>query len=205
MVAHFVSVLLTAFVAYTAKPGSSLFSWHPTMMTFAYSFFMIEAILLFSPHSSILAKYSRKTKSTTHWIMMLLALACMIGGYLAIVINKDINGKLHLTSWHGLIGFITIMYTCVQAFGGLFQIWGWLRDLLPRSFTLGRLKGYHATSGLTLYMLACISLFLGMQSNWFVANVTGTSWYACAACPMVLLLIVSNQVTSAYLPKSSRK
>ena len=84
---------------------------------------MMEGILLFSPHSSILQKYSRRTKTTVHWITMSVAVVCMVIGQLAIAINKDRQGKEHLTTWHGRLGALTVLYSIAQAFGGVFQVW----------------------------------------------------------------------------------
>ena len=67
--------------------------------------------------------------------------------------------------------------------------------------TLWQVKQMHATSGLILYTLVSTSLVLGMFSTWFTKNVTGTSWYMCIACPMILVLVAMQQITSHYLPK----
>jgi hypothetical protein len=50
-----------------------------------------------------------------------------------------------------------------------------------------------------LYMLIAGALLTGMFSNWFTGLVTGTSWYACAACPLLILTIVATQVKNAYI------
>ena len=74
--------------------------------------------------------------------------------------------------------------------------------IIPKAVgTLWQVKQMHATSGLILYTLVSTSLVLGMFSTWFTKNVTGTSWYMCIACPMILVLVAMQQITSHYLPK----
>ena len=74
--------------------------------------------------------------------------------------------------------------------------------IIPKAVgTLWQVKQMHATSGLILYTLASISLVLGMFTTWFTKNVTGTSWYMCVACPMILVLVAMQQITSHYLPQ----
>ena len=54
MVFHIVTLGLTAVMMYTAVPGSDLFSWHPTLMTVGFALLMAQAIVIFSPESSLL-------------------------------------------------------------------------------------------------------------------------------------------------------
>jgi len=82
------------------------------------------------------------------------------------------------------------------------QCCGGLNLLYPqtalRFIRLISLKQLHATSALLLFSLAVASLVTGMLSLWFVASVTGTSWYMCAVCPMLILTMLASQVNSAY-------
>ena len=53
MVVHILSVVFTGFILYLSNPGSDLFSWHPTCMTIAFMLLLLQAIVLFSPESSL--------------------------------------------------------------------------------------------------------------------------------------------------------
>ena len=123
---------------------------------------------------------------------------CATIGIAAIFANKISQEKPHFQTWHGLIGIFTYVYGIVQSLGGTSLMLGYV---LP-GISVGRMKAYHATSGMLLFSLMCFSLWLSMWSNWFCRMVTGTSWYACLACPMVMSLVVMTQVTRAYLPPS---
>ena len=105
------------------------------------------------------------------------------------------NGKSHFVSWHGLLGAVTVVYTMLQCCGGLNLLYP---QTAVRFIRLISLKQLHATSALLLFTLAVATLVTGMLSRWFVAAVTGTSWYMCVVCPMLVLTMLASQVNSAY-------
>ncbi|CAM2117146.1 transmembrane reductase CYB561D2 isoform X1 [Lepidochelys kempii] len=193
--AHLVSLGFTIFVAVLARPGSSLFSWHPFLMSLAFSFLMTEALLVFSPESSLLRSFSRKAKVRFHWALQLLVLLCALLGLAIISYNKYLNGKAHFVTWHGLTGLLTVLYASMQCTGGVVLLY----PKLMKNWTLAKLKVYHATSGLVGYLLGCASLMLAMCSLWFTTAVTGLSWYLSVLCPILTSLVIMNQVSNAYL------
>ncbi|XP_074646144.1 transmembrane reductase CYB561D2-like isoform X2 [Tubulanus polymorphus] len=187
MAAHFIAVLFAGFLIYTATPGSSLFSWHPTLMVIA--------------DSSLLKKAARSLKVRVHWILMLIAACSAVAGFSVIFYNKILNDKLHFVTWHGILGLMTVSYICFQCMAGT----GLLYHSLVQKFInlkLGDMKLYHATSGTLMFFLASVTLVTGMFSNWFVKNVTGTSWYMCVFSPLLLALIVTLQVSQQYVARS---
>nr|XP_025740807.1 cytochrome b561 domain-containing protein 2 isoform X1 [Callorhinus ursinus] len=193
--AHLVALGFTIFVAVLARPGSSLFSWHPTLMSLAFSFLMTEALLVFSPESSLLRSLSRKGRARCHWVLQLLALLCALLGLGLVILHKEQLGKAHLATWHGRAGLIAVLWAGLQCLGGVGLLYP---KLLPR-WPLAKLKLYHATSGLVGYLLGSASLLLGMCSLWFTATVTGGVWYLAVLCPVITSLVIMNQVSNAYL------
>ncbi|XP_056130738.1 transmembrane reductase CYB561D2 isoform X2 [Lampris incognitus] len=174
-----------------------LFSWHPFLMTLAFSLFMTEAILLFSRHGSPVKKYPHKTKGRIHGILQCLCVSCATLGLAAIVYNKHLHGKAHFTSWHGLVGVLTVCVVVVQSLAALPLLY----HSLVKGWSLAKLKRYHATSGLITYLLGSVSLYLGLCSGWFTASVGDTIWYLAALCPVFTALVVMSQVTNAYMAK----
>ncbi|XP_030061478.1 transmembrane reductase CYB561D2 [Microcaecilia unicolor] len=193
--AHLVALTLTVCVTVIARPGSSIFSWHPFLMALAFSFFMTEAVLVFSPESSLVRSFSRKIRVRIHWAVQLLTLFCALLGLAIISYNKHINSKPHFVTWHGLIGLITVLFIGLQCVAGTTLLY----PKLLKNWSLAKLKTYHATSGLVGYLLGCCSLFLGMCSLWFTASVTGVSWYLSILCPVLTGLVIMNQVSNGYL------
>lgn len=193
--AHLVALGFTIFVAVLARPGSSLFSWHPVLMSLAFSFLMTEALLMFSPESSLLRSLSRKVRARCHWVLQLLALLCALLGLGLVILHKEQLGKAHLTTRHGQAGLLAVLWAGLQCSGGMGLLYP---KLLPR-WPLAKLKLYHATSGLVGYLLGSASLLLGMFSLWFTATVTGGAWYLAVLCPILTSLVIMNQVSNAYL------
>ncbi|XP_065407456.1 transmembrane reductase CYB561D2 isoform X2 [Chrysemys picta bellii] len=156
---------------------------------------MTEALLVFSPESSLLRSFSRKAKVRFHWALQLLALLCALLGLAIISYNKYFNSKAHFVTWHGLTGLLTVLYASMQCVGGVALLY----PKLMKNWTLAKLKVYHATSGLVGYLLGCASLMLAMCSLWFTTTVTGLSWYLSVLCPILTSLVIMNQVSNAYL------
>lgn len=152
---------------------------------------------MFSQQSSFL-RGDRKQQVRSHWIFQLIMVICNIGGFIAVYVNKDLKGKHHLTSWHGLIGLITAISCLVQAAAGIFLLYP---NLIPKFITLAKAKIYHSTYGLLNYLLVVVVVNLGLWSNWANRNISTPFWYMCVACIDVLALVVMNQVTSNVLPR----
>lgn len=166
-------------------------------MTLAFSLFMTEAILLFSPHSSPMKSLPHKSKGRVHWVLQCLCVSCAVLGLAAISYNKHLNGKPHFTSWHGLLGLITVCVVGVQSIAAVPLIY----HSLAKGWSLAKLKRYHAASGLVTFLLGSASLLLGLCSAWFTAAVGDYTWYLSAACPALTALVIMNQVSSAYIAK----
>lgn len=167
-------------------------SVHPSPQ---FSFLMTEALLVFSPESSLLRSLSRKGRARCHWVLQLLALLCALLGLGLVVLHKEQLGKTHLATWHGRLGLLAVLWAVLQCSGGVGLLYP---KLLPR-WPLAKLKLYHATSGLVGYLLGSASLLLGMCSLWFTATVTGGVWYLAVLCPVITSLVIMNQVSNAYL------
>ncbi|XP_060765972.1 transmembrane reductase CYB561D2 isoform X2 [Neoarius graeffei] len=194
---HLLCAAFTGFVAILTKPGSSLFSWHPFLMTLAFSFFMTEAILLFSPHSSPVAKLKHQVKSRLHWILQCSCVSCALAGLGTIFYNKHLNSKPHFSTWHGLMGVVTVCVVVLQSAGALPLIY----HKLVKGWSLAKLKRYHAAAGLVTYLLGSVSLLLGTCSTWFTASVGENAWYVTMLCPTLSALTIMSQVTNAYMAK----
>ena len=157
---------------------------------------MFQAILVFSKESSLFRSLNHKTAVNIHWLLNVLGAISILIGYAAIYYNKEDHGKPHLTTWHGWIGVGTIGYTLIQVVAG--HNLTILNKFIRRFIPYNTLAIYHATSGTFLFVLACTSLALGINSNWF-ANQSGFVWYLSFAFTALFGLIVTNQVTAKYV------
>lgn len=162
-----------------------------------FSFLMTEAILLFSPHSSPVFKLKHQTKSRLHWLLQMCCVCCAVLGFASIAINKNLNGKPHITTWHGLIGVVTLGAVAMQSLAALPLLY----HKLAKGRSLAKLKRYHAASGLLVYLLGVTSLLLGMRSGWYTERVGGYAWYLTTLCPVFAGLMIMSQVNDAYVTK----
>jgi len=201
MVLHLITVGLTGLVLYTAVPGTDLFSWHPALMTTAFCLLMCQAIVIFSPESSLLQSSSRSDKIQLHWILNLFSILGTAGGFGAIYLNKEIAGKSHFTTWHGQFGLATVLGILGAALGGLAAKYsGYLRSYAKPI----NVKLYHATGALVVFTLAMITMCLACYSNWFRKRVDGFLWRCAFWSPVILVVCVARQVTQSYLPRVAK-
>lgn len=168
-----------------------------SFMSHQFSLFMSEAILIFTPHGSPIKKLTYRTKSRFHWILQGLCVSCAALGIVAIYYNKHLNGKPHLTSWHGVLGVMTLWVAMLQFLAALPLLY----HSLAKGWSLAKLKQYHAATGMVTYLLGCISLVLGLSSAWFTASVKGYAWYLTALCPVLCALYIVNQITTGLTSK----
>ncbi|KAM8950710.1 putative transmembrane reductase CYB561D1 isoform 4-T4 [Lycaon pictus] len=158
---------------------------------------MAEAILLFSPEHSLFFFCSRKARIRLHWAGQTLAILCAALGLGFIILSRARSELPHLASWHSWAGVVTLLATGGQALCGSCL-------LCPRAAgvsRVARLKLYHLTCGLVVYLTATVTVLLGMYSVWFQAQIKGTAWYLCLALPLYPALVIMHQISSSYLPK----
>ncbi|XP_074119016.1 putative transmembrane reductase CYB561D1 isoform X2 [Sminthopsis crassicaudata] len=166
-------------------------------MALAFCLCMAEAILLLSPDHSPFFFCSRKARIRLHWAGQTLTVLCAFLG-LAFIVSSRIRSELpHLVSWHSCVGALTLLATLGQALCGL----GLLCPRAARVSRVARLKLYHLTCGLAVYLMATLTVLLGMYSAWFQAQIKGAAWYLCLFLPVYPALVIMHQISSAYLPK----
>lgn len=157
---------------------------------------MIEAILLFSPQSSLILSTPRATKVKFHWILQTSAWIAALLGFAAIYYNKTLNNKPHFKSWHGIMGFSTVVLISLQSLQGvgvLYYKLPFVSKLKPR-----QMKQLHAVSGSLVFLVACITLALGFYSNWFTKNAHFTVVYGSLLSCIALAGVVMGQVYTEY-------
>ncbi|XP_067863836.1 cytochrome b561 domain-containing protein 1 [Heptranchias perlo] len=195
--AHVSAFGLSVYLGALSRLGTSRFSWHPACMALAVCFCMTEAILTFSLDSSPFFFCSIKAKVRIHWMMQVLAAVFASIGLVFIFSSKNISESPHFTSWHSILGITTAVAVCGQLLCGLCLLF----PKLINTYSVTRLRLYHATCGLVAYLMATVTVVLGLCSDWFKAQVNGTLWYLCIIVPLIPALVIMNQVNNGYLSK----
>ena len=188
IVLHVFIWLFVAGIIYLAVPGSSLYSWHPTLMTIGVTGIMYEGMLLFDARHSpggVNEMFKRAFVVKIHWIMQGICFGCVAIGYIVIYVNKEINSDkpLHLWSWHGWTGLATSVLVASQCLGGIALMYR-LIPLRPATMKAG-----HAMAGIVTGVVGCVATFLGLYTKWFNKHVHGLMWWVFAA-PLVLYLVM---------------
>ena len=64
-------------------------------------------------------------------------------------------------------------------------------------------KVWHATGGMTIFIMAMATVSLSTYSNWFHNRMGKTPWVGrlCLWAPIILAICVARQVTQSYLPR----
>ncbi|XP_078062858.1 putative transmembrane reductase CYB561D1 [Mustelus asterias] len=195
--AHVSAAAVSVYLGTLSRLGTSLFSWHPACMAIAVCFCMTEAILTFSQDSSPFFFCSIKAKVRIHWMMQVFATIFGSIGLVFIVSSKNISESPHLTSWHSILGVGTVIAVCGQLLCGLCLLF----PKLINTYSVARLRLYHATCGLVAYLMATATVVLGLCSDWFKAQVNGILWYFFLIIPLIPALVIMNQINNGYLSK----
>ena len=162
-----------------------------------YCLCMTEGILLFSAEVSPFCCRSPRFKVRLHWLCQSLVLIIAATGLSFMVASKNVSERPHLATWHSLLGISTLAATVLQVVCGICVIFPKLPCL---SSSLSRLKLYHATCGLVVYLLATLTVISAMFTDWFQATVKGVAWWAFLLLPLFPALVVMNQIINASLP-----
>jgi len=109
---------------------------------------MSEAILMYSPMSSLAISSDRADKTRWHWVLQACAVASAYTGLAIITCNKYLNGYPHYTSWHGSIGIFQCGMIALQVSGGILEQFP---DILPFKVRLVLLKRMHAFFGMLTF------------------------------------------------------
>ncbi|XP_069335137.1 probable transmembrane reductase CYB561D1 isoform X2 [Eulemur rufifrons] len=213
ILAHLVALGFTIFLTVLSRPGTSDWAlmedtseggrrWAlPSLLAlFLCSQFclcMAESILLFSPEHSPFFFCSWKARIRLHWAGQTLAILSAALGLGFIISSRTRSELPHLVSWHSWIGALTLLATGGQALCGLCL----LCPRAARVSKVARLKLYHLTCGLVVYLMATVTVLLSMYSVWFQAQIKGAAWYLCLALPLYPALVIMHQISSSYLPR----
>lgn len=167
-------------------------------LSLQYCLCMTEGILLFSAEGSPFCFKSWKSKVRLHWFCQALVLIAAATGLGFIVASRNVSELPHLASWHSLLGMCTLTATVLQTACGIAVIFP---KLLRLSCPSSRLKLYHATCGLVVYLFSTVTVMSAMFTDWFQATAKGVAWWAFLILPLFPALVVMSQITNAYLPR----
>lgn len=126
-----IAMSLIIFFSMASRPGlGNIFSWHPIFMTLGCIFFMTEGMMAYV---SRVPEVSRAVARKKHAKYQILALACIMLGYMAVFISHEKNSKSHLglnddtTFSRGIHVFLGLLILILCVVQGVFGIRKYLR------------------------------------------------------------------------------
>lgn len=189
------TIFATVFTLVIALFNGTLFAWHPTLMTIGFLGAMAEGAITALKFRALEGP-PRAAAIMQHFWIQLLAVTAVSGGFWAIYQNKMNNGKDHFRTTHGKFGVITVIVTMVAPLGGIlsFRKFG----LLPRlpSNLHAPIKWLHRKVGLVAWLLALITIQLGLTHPSVDKGILTLAWQAAVA--LIGLLVCAMAYTQKY-------
>jgi len=124
---------------------TTLYTWHPLLEVV---FYITAVVGVLQPQSRQWAdKRDHSSIITKHGYWQLAAMACVAAGTAVMYVNKELKGKQHLKSWHGVLGAVATLWWAVQVIAGT-MVWYFPRAVpggpksLRKAYFMHKLFGY---------------------------------------------------------------
>lgn len=156
---------------------------------------MTEAILTFSTNACLARNLKHVERMTVHGGLQFGAGACFLIAFISIYNAKLNGGRPHFESWHANLGLTTCIMVAGTACGGILARYSFIISRVIRPVYM---KIIHSSFGIFTYLLAMITLCLGMDSAWFRIHINETlisvliSFVAISAVLVVIQPIIKN-------------
>lgn len=154
-------VTSTVWIVAINRNWNELHTWHIFLSTTGFSFFMAEAVAVFSPGNVFVLGFSKKTRGFIHGVLMTFATIAVIAGISVKIQDKVNNSRSHFTSTHGITGLVAFLLTMLSF------LLGFLAAFSKLTYRLGIkpvwIKHFHNFLGIAAYVLGSISLGYGLR------------------------------------------
>ncbi|KAH9829196.1 uncharacterized protein C8Q71DRAFT_791587 [Rhodofomes roseus] len=179
-----------SFVGNPVKLG--WFFWHPILQSLSICL-LAYGIVTLQPTSQPKTKAAGLARH--QYAMLCGGYPALLLGTLAIWWNKTSHGSHHATTWHGILGYISVFWMVVQVFIGIGSVWFDGR-LFGGNSSAKLVWKYHRLSGYLLFPLLLFTAFLaGIWSHFTTRNtVLALRVILFGVAPLVLLLAVCARV-----------
>jgi len=192
-VAAGVFLLGTWLLAFVSNPVNlGWFFWHPILQSLSICL-LAYGIVTLQPTSQPRTKAAGLARH--QYAILCGSYPALLLGTLAIWWNKSLHGARHATTWHGILGYISVFWVVVQVFVGIGSVWfdGRLFGGNPKAKLVWK---YHRLSGYLLFPLLLFTVFLGgLWSHFSTRNtVLAVRIVLFGVAPLVLLVAVYMRV-----------
>lgn len=124
---------------------------------------MSHAILTMADNNFLTQSLNYHNRVTVHWVLQTSALVLITIAQTCIFLNKNSLGKPHYQTTHSLFGLTTYLLTVIGSLGGIFTKISFKLKHLVKPILI---KIVHSFAGLLTYILAFITICLGINQSW---------------------------------------
>jgi len=195
--------VLTSWVMVLASGPSSLgwFAFHAPLQSLALALFTAGIVTL-QPTSQPRSKAAGLDRHQLY--ILFLGVPSVFLGTWAVYHNKNLAGREHLVSWHGLLGFIAVLWMCVQIAVGGASVW-FGGAAFGGGMKAKNIWKYHRVSGYLLFPLFVYSAHLGGQWSGFSQKNSSMvlRFLAYSIAPLLILGAVFSRVRTSKMNLSN--
>ncbi|XP_055851023.1 transmembrane reductase CYB561D2-like [Episyrphus balteatus] len=133
---------------------------HAWLVTIGFNFLMAEGVMTHYNGNILLFNYSRKSKTTIHWVLQALGGSLGIAGGIVKICQKE----THFTTIHGKVGLAALIICGISMLSGLSALYSQnLKRLLQPLLN----KTVHNFLGLCGFVLAMVAQYYGYETGFF--------------------------------------
>lgn len=121
-----------------------------------------QAIAFFD--SDLHSSFSHKERVKYHLYCQVAGIICAFIGFIAIYVNKNLYGKNHFTSYHGLSGLLVMIVVAFVGIGGSLTYYSFSLRTYVRPVVL---KIFHSGGGILTLIAGGLTVILGLYSHWY--------------------------------------
>ena len=154
-----------------------------------------------SSRSSKQSSSSRSEKVNFHLLLNFVGIILSTIAFIIIWRHKSALKKRHLSSLHGVLGFVTLVINYVQLLLGVPMKSAFFRQKIFSFIKPVKLRLVHACVGLLVIVLASATQVAAFYSQWFNNSISSSrlNKLLISLIPISQAFIIMNQVTNRYL------
>lgn len=109
--------------------------------------------------------YSRKMKTTIHWVFQTIGGGLCIGGMSYVIWETTETGRPHFPTTHAKLGLASLILCCLSLISGMSALYSQtLKKLLQPLLN----KYVHCIVGLAAFVVGMVTLFYGFDETYFL-------------------------------------
>lgn len=111
--------------------------------------------------------YSRKMKTTIHWVFQIIGGGLCIGGMAYVIWETTETGRPHFPTIHAKLGLASLVLCCLSMISGMSALYSQtLKKLLQPLLN----KHVHCIVGLAAFVVGMVTLFYGFNDTYFLGS-----------------------------------